>query len=102
VDGGQQKHVTHPTLWMVGNKNTLLTLHLILIIGGQQKPVTHPTFNFNYWWATKTRYPPYIVDGGQQKHVTGPLQTTLHHSPKPYPLIQTTCFKVCTISTKSF
>jgi len=82
VDGGQQKHVTHPTLWMVGNKNTLLTLHLILIIGGQQKPVT--------------------VDGGQQKHVTGPLQTTLHHSPKPYPLIQTTCFKVCTISTKSF
>ncbi|RKZ68543.1 MAG: hypothetical protein DRQ99_03475, partial [Candidatus Parabeggiatoa sp. nov. 3] len=41
--GGQQKHVTHPTLIdMVGNKNTLPTLHF-------------------KWWATKTRYPPYIL-----------------------------------------
>ena len=43
LNGGQQKHVTHPTLIdMVGNKNTLPTLHF-------------------KWWATKTRYPPYIL-----------------------------------------
>jgi hypothetical protein len=52
---------------MVGNKNTLPTLHLI---GGQQKYVTGPLHligagNKNRlatrkeWWATKTRYPPY-------------------------------------------
>ncbi|RKZ52635.1 MAG: hypothetical protein DRR16_18115 [Candidatus Parabeggiatoa sp. nov. 3] len=43
-NGGQQKHVTHPTLiYWAGNKNTLPAPTLI------------------YWGpATKTRYPPYI------------------------------------------
>jgi len=86
---------------MVGNKNTLPTLHkgwwaaktrypryppyIFNEDGGQQKHATHPTYLMRMvgskntlptlhkrWWATKTRYPPYIKDGGQQKHVTHP------------------------------
>ncbi len=43
LNGGQQKHVTHPTLINeVGNKNTLPNPYINLN-GGQQKHVTHPT-----------------------------------------------------------
>jgi len=74
IGAGNKKHVIGPLQLdrMVGNKNTLPTLHLI---GGQQKHVTGPLqldrmvgnkntlpapYNWIEWWATKTRYPPYI------------------------------------------
>jgi len=42
--GGQQKHVTHPTLLYWGRQQKHVTHPTLIYWGRQQKHVTHPTF----------------------------------------------------------
>jgi len=74
IGAGNKKHVIGPLQLdrMVGNKNTLPTLHLI---GGQQKHVIGP-LQLDRMVGNKNTLPTlHLV--GNKKHVTGPLQSRL-------------------------
>ncbi|RKZ41977.1 MAG: hypothetical protein DRR00_31285 [Candidatus Parabeggiatoa sp. nov. 3] len=67
-DGGQQKHVTHPTnLSFVSKK----TSRVIMDFESGWWATAHPTNERRGWWATKTRYPPYKSEFCFKKNLTG-------------------------------